>query len=219
MRMSEVESRTGAVSTLRSLRLPSRSSNRTCGFPASGFPTGFIAGPAAPRGAFAGQYSFWKLRASWCCQAHRQSPLLDIFKARLKQGPSLHRHSRLQRYYDPLRLPPGAHRRGYEAKLHPGWVSHVARITFPTAVPTTPADRTGAVVSFPSVRPSPVSAGRHPQLHFRGLLRLHSHSAHRIARPPKAAFVTRLQPRQLPGDAARRLQPVDFSLGGSFLHW
>src|SRR5271155_5144040 len=38
-----VESRKGAVSLERSVS-PPRSSNRTCGFPASGFPTGFMAG-------------------------------------------------------------------------------------------------------------------------------------------------------------------------------
>ena len=40
---------------------------------------------------------------------------------------------------------------------------------------------------------------------IQGLLRLHSVTAHRIAQPPKAAFVTRLQPCQLPGRAARQL--------------
>jgi len=38
-----VESRRGAVSLARPVS-PPRSSNRTCGFPASGFPTGFTAG-------------------------------------------------------------------------------------------------------------------------------------------------------------------------------
>ena len=38
-----VESRRGAVSPKQPVS-PPRSSNRTCGFPASGFPTGFIAG-------------------------------------------------------------------------------------------------------------------------------------------------------------------------------
>src|SRR6201999_3227052 len=40
---AHVESRRGAVPHQRSVSSP-RSSNRTCGFPASGFPTGFIAG-------------------------------------------------------------------------------------------------------------------------------------------------------------------------------
>jgi hypothetical protein len=39
----------------------------------------------------------------------------------------------------------------------------------------------------------------------RGLLRLHSRTAHRIAQPPKATFVTRLQPSRSPGRAARQL--------------
>ena len=47
---------------------------------------------------------------------------------------------------------------------------------FRRAVPTTPADRTGARVDcFPVHAAFPVlQAGRHPHLYFRGLLRLHS---------------------------------------------
>ena len=47
--------------------------------------------------------------------------------------------------------------------------------------------------------------GRHPHCHFRGLHRLHSVTARRIAQPPKVTFVTRLQPSQLPDQAARQL--------------
>src|ERR1700731_4252148 len=52
---SAVESRKGAVSLARPVS-PPRSSNRTCGFPASGFPTGFTARPTLsrpPRAAYA----------------------------------------------------------------------------------------------------------------------------------------------------------------------
>jgi len=47
---------------------------------------------------------------------------------------------------------------------------------FQRAVPTTPADRTGAYTDcFPAHAAFPVRpVGRHPHLHFRGLLRLHS---------------------------------------------
>lgn len=47
---------------------------------------------------------------------------------------------------------------------------------FQRAVLTTPADRTGARVDrFPARAAFPVSpAGRHPHLHFRGLLKVHS---------------------------------------------
>jgi hypothetical protein len=45
-------------------------------------------------------------------------------------------------------------------------------------------------------------------------------TAHWIAQPPKAAFVTRLQPSRLPGKAARQLPDlIDYCLGGFFLHW
>jgi hypothetical protein len=41
-----------------------------------------------------------------------------------------------------------------------------------------------------------------------------------IARPPKATFITRLQPARSPDQAARQLpEPIDNSPGGSFLHW
>src|SRR5215218_1682520 len=47
---------------------------------------------------------------------------------------------------------------------------------FQHAVPTTPADQGGCAVDcFPAYAAFPViRAGRHPQLHFRGLLKLHS---------------------------------------------
>src|SRR5947209_20458969 len=42
----------------------------------------------------------------------------------------------------------------------------------------------------------------------------------RVAQPPNAAFVTRLQPDQLPGQAARQLpNSIDNCSGGFFLHW
>jgi len=47
--------------------------------------------------------------------------------------------------------------------------------------------------------------GRHPHSNFRGLLGLHSVTAHRIAQQPKAAFVAGLRPSQLPGPAACQL--------------
>src|SRR5712671_6930917 len=78
---------------------------------------------------------------------------------------------------------------------------------FRRAVPTTPADRAGARVDcFPAHAAFPKwQEGRHPHCHFRGLHRLHSVTAHRIAQPPKVTFVTRLQPSQLSGQTARQL--------------
>ena len=53
---AHVESRTGAVAGRAGAVSRPRSSNRTCGFPASGFPTGFIAWPTAavPNGRVGG---------------------------------------------------------------------------------------------------------------------------------------------------------------------
>jgi len=78
---------------------------------------------------------------------------------------------------------------------------------FRRAVPTTPADRAGARVDcFPAHTAFPKwQEGRHPHCHFRGLLRLHSHYDPPNVQPPKAAFVTRLQPCRLPVRAARQL--------------
>ncbi len=78
---------------------------------------------------------------------------------------------------------------------------------FRRAVPTTPADRAGASVDFFPARAAfpKWQEGRHPHCHFRGLLGLHIVTARRIAQPPKATFVTRLQPGRLPDQAARQL--------------
>ena len=65
-----------------------------------------------------------------------------------------------------------------------------------------------------------LTGGRRPHLHFRGLLRLHSRSARKVAQPPKAAFVTGLRSRRLPDKTACQLpDQTDNCLGGSFLHW
>ena len=99
-----------------------RSSNRTCGFPASGFPTDFTL-----KLTTAGTY-YWiprvdtlcllRLRLKvelllkipdvlWCLQALRQSPLLLSFRSisEARGLPSI-TFPRLLRYYSPLRLPP-----------------------------------------------------------------------------------------------------------------
>jgi hypothetical protein len=45
-------------------------------------------------------------------------------------------------------------------------------------------------------------------------------TACRIAQPPSAAFVARLQPARLPRQAACQLpDQTDYYLGGTFLHW
>jgi len=52
-----------------------------------------------------------------------------------------------------------------------------------------------------------------------GLLRRHSRYGPRVAQPPKAAFVARLQPAQWPEQTAGQLpEQTDTSLGGTSLH-
>jgi hypothetical protein len=70
--------------------------------------------------------------AFWCCKAHRQSPTLDLFKsipeARVLPSTGI---TRLQQYYDPIRLPPGVPPPTGRSRF-PRWASHVTRITFAT---------------------------------------------------------------------------------------
>ncbi len=90
------------------------------------------------------------------------------------------------------------------------------------AVPTTPADRTAARVGRFAVRAAfPVlCAGRHPPLHFRGVLRVHS----RYGPPARSTAQGGLcreapirpvaQPNRSPAT-----RPTDSYLDGTFIHW
>ena len=91
---------------------PPRSSNRTCGFPASGSPTGF---PARLTGRSCKRHLVLRLATQLprkrpdrmrCFQAHRQSPHLGFFESapEVRVLPSTG-IARLPRYYDPLRTP------------------------------------------------------------------------------------------------------------------
>jgi len=94
--------------------------------------------------------------------------------------------TRLQRYYDPLRLPPGAHRRGYGAQAPPQWVSHVTRITFATCHAHYPGGPDGGCRHLlPSVLPSPI-LGRVGirNCTFEACSGFTRVMAHRIAQPP-----------------------------------
>jgi len=93
---------------------------------------------------------------------------------------------------------------------------------FRRAVPTTPADRAGASVDFFPARAAfpKWQEGRHPHWLFRGLLGLHIVTARRIAQPPKATFVTRLQPGRLPEPSCSSATGlIDNYPCGSLLHW
>src|ERR1700676_1409733 len=83
----------------------------------------------------------------------------------------------------------------------------ITRTTFPTCRAHYPGGSSGcacrllpAHTAFPKWQ-----EGRHPHCHFRACSGFTHVTAHRIAQPPKAPFVTRLQPFSLPGRAARQL--------------
>ncbi len=142
------------------------------------------------------------------------------------QGPFLRRHYPASTVLWPCPTParPAVHATALEAR--PPTKTGLPRLPgspFQRAVPITPVDRNGCIrrlLPHPT-RPSPSrQAGRHPQLHFRGLLKLHSrygpldrlaaqgdlcHEASRrpVTRPPRSSAT----------------RSTDNSLGGTSLHW
>ena len=132
--------------------------------------------------------------------------------------------TRLHRSYHPVRLPLTSPSKPALRPL-PSCQTGLPRLPaspFRRAVPTTPADRLGALVDcFPTRAAFPVlQAGRHPRLYFRGLLRLYSRygpsdcstaqgglrheaSARPVARPARSSATG----------------TIDNSPGGTFLHW
>ncbi len=162
----------------RGLVSPPRSSNRTCGFPASGSPTGFI-----PRHTVDGRFRLVSrdhtgarlnrrlaaelLRkpsdAFWCYQAHRQSPILGSFvsapEVRVLSSAGI---TRPQRYYGPVPLPSGppplvtSRPRPSPAPGIPDYPYHLAYVPCPLPRRT----RTGAPVGcFPVPRGLPLISG------------------------------------------------------------
>ena len=231
----------------RSVSRP-RSSNRTCGFPASGFPTGFTSRhtaarrvrcvlpkqwamadapsntdrrPSSPRGKASSEASGY----AGVFQAHRQSPILgSVQSAPEVRALSSASITRPQRSYGPLRLPsdpPPVRRWGCQPqsrRVSPDDPHHPSNV--PCPVPR--RIETGACVDcFPAHTAFPVSqAGRHPHLHFRGLLRLHarygpldcSTAQGGLCHEAPAQSVAR--PNRSSATGA-----IDNSPGGTLLHW
>ena len=144
-------------------------------------------------------------------QAHRQSPSPRRLQKHAKsQGPFLHRHYPASTLIRPCPTPvmAVAFRNVEDATLADHGSPPITRTTFPTCRAHYPGGSSGCscrllptlVGAFPKWQ-----EGQHPHCHFRGLHRLHSVTARRIAQPPKVTFVTRLQPSQLPDQTARQL--------------
>ena len=97
----------------------------------------------------------------------------------------------------------------------------ITRTTFRTCRATTPADRAGARVDcFPARAAFPKwQEGGIRLVTFEACSGFTHVTARRIAQPPKATFVARLRPSQLPSQAARQLpDPIDNYPGGTLLH-
>ncbi len=225
----EVESRRGAVAWAirhRSVS-PPRSSNRTCGFPASGSPTGFAARHTAD-----GQFkqvsrddTVARQQPSPCGKAPSEafgcflvllgsSPITDpqpLRKRARSQGPFLRRHYPASQVVRPCPTPARPAVLVTALELRPPAGTDLPRLPgppFQRAVPITPVDRNGCMCRLlpHSTRPSP--ADRRVGIHdftFEACSGFTRVTARWIARPPKATFVTRLQDGQLPDRPARQL--------------
>ena len=125
-----------------------------------------------------------------------------------------------------LRMGAVAGANGQRSVSHPAHQTERADFrAYPNHLPTVPCrlprriERVRVSIASPLTLAFPKwQEGRHPHCHFRGLLRLHSVTARRIAQPPKATFVTRLQPNQLPSQAARQLPDLSTIIRGILLH-
>ena len=233
--MPVVESRTGAVAWAmrqRSVSRP-RSSNRTCGLPASGFPTGFTARhtaarrvrcvlpkqwamadapnstdrrPSSPRGKASSEAS----GCSGVFQAHRQSPILgSVQSAPEVRALSSASITQPQRSYGPLRLPsdpPPVRRWGCQPRRDGS--PPMTRITLPACRAPYPGGsrRVPVSIASPLTRPSPFPRRVGIRIFtFEASSGFTPVTARWIAQPPPAAFVTRLRPGRLPCQAARQL--------------
>jgi hypothetical protein len=213
-----------------------RSSNAACGFPALRSPTGFtakhttrpvIAREWAADAVFAlRQSSFrWFLALQVFCRLSPITMPSPSSEAHQKSGPFP--PPALPGLNSTMALSDTRRHRCLFATLRPRpscrtGLRRLPAPPFQRAVPSTPADRMGACVDyFPIHAAFPViQAGRRPQLHFRGLLRLHSRygpldcstAQGGLCHEASARPVTRQSRSSATG-------AIDNFPDGSFLHW
>ena len=159
------------------------------------------------------------------CQAHRQSPFLHLFESTpevraLCSAGITRPHSS----YDPVRRPPGL-------PPFPAFGAATPRQNGPPPItrpplPTCRAHYPGGSrwvrmsVASPSPRPSPkVRRVGIRDFTFEACSGFTRVTAHRLAQPPKAAFVAGLRPSGYPDKPLPATSSTDNSLGGYFLHW
>ena len=164
-----------------------RSSNRTCGFLASGSPTGFTDRPTGTPDSvlFVGPYSSFRDRRTvgWVARPYGQSPGSWSLPQRTRsQVPSLHRHypasTVLQTCPPPLGGPACPSRAsGWERHRPTAGASRVAcRFPFHTCHRPYPGGtgRAVSLVAQPAAAFPIGPVGRLPHCAFRGLLGVHS---------------------------------------------
>ncbi len=161
----------------------------------------------------------------WCLQAHRQSPHLIRFEnvpeVRVLPSTGI---TRLQRYYDPVRLPPGPV--PYSTVEAATLVQNGSPPLAPSPVSTCCSHYPGGPVQVHLSAASPVRAafpelraGRRPQLPFRGLLRLYTRYGPSIRSTAQGGLCRRAsirpvtQPHRLPATG-----PTDHCPGGTSTH-
>ena len=219
----------------RSVSSP-RSSNPTCGFPASGFPTGFLASirRAVSTSVVRAYASPW-LHNTACSESswhyavlHRLAPShppspssTSTPEVRVLPSAGI---TRLRRYYGPVRLPrwPAPCSTVEAATLAHHGSPPITRLTISTCCAHYPGGPIQVLLSaaspnraaFPVIWP-----GRRPQLPFRGLLRLYTRygpsirSTARSGLCRRASIQTLTQPNRLPATG-----PTDHCPGGTFTH-
>ena len=132
--------------------------------------------------------------------------------------------TRVQRYYDPVRLPPVPLP---EAALRPLPPPQMGLPRYPLHLSDVPCPlprriETGAHVDcFPAHAAFPVmQAGRHPHLYFRGLLRLHSRYGPSDCSTAQGGLCHEASIQLVTHpNRSSATRAIDNSLGGSSLHW
>ena len=208
-----VELRRGAVLHKQSVS-PPRSSNRTCGFPASGSPTGFTAGMrrASDTSVMSVSTPPW-LHGTACSESFRNYAVLYRLAPSHPPSPSSTSTpevrvlsstgvTQLHRYYDPVRLPlePMPYGTVEAATLAQYGPPPLARSPVSTCRAHYPGGRSRCVcrllpqIVLPSPNSGRVGIHNFPFEACSGFIRI---SARRVARPPEADFVAGLRSSRL----------------------
>src|ERR1700734_1481832 len=132
--------------------------------------------------------------------------------------------TRPRRSYGPVRLPlgPPSKRRRWSSRSTRNGSPPITRIALPTCRVQYPGgSRGGACRSLPARAAFPVfQAGRHPHWPFRGLLGLHSHYGPPDRSTAQGGLCHEAPAQRItPPNRSSASRAIDYSLGGTYLHW